>query len=1472
MAEKKKKSCCCTALIITLIVVLVLLITGVTVGLIYANKFLKSNYDMSVNECWQLLKGMKNTKGVVTDEADENDETEMYSEIKKLLFLNENADLKGLVEDVLDDAVNESEEEVPVLTASADDSGNSNSEAELMNKIAELYADGNVDLTRLREYIENDVDVESVYETDFTARIKGNGFAVLLNEVLAKSFEKDSSTAEMASSIKVCQVGFSKNQNECPTAKVIVRIKLRSMLEDEINEALSSANLPGFVKSMILNLFPQETYLIAEVTFSKPATLSLGINNISYGAINKLFAVLSKAEGTDLKAEIDAEIEETVASIRNDMPVLIEILKTVDSDGALSVDAYGIIADALNKDKEDSDKLTGKELVSFVIGALGSDEEKAVRKRIEENSEFGEPDWENVQARKLVTAMSEAFALADSYFVNGTDENGNKILSVDNGTIIGSDKIIGRVYSDAAGNLYYKKSGGKYKTFVSADKQVSTFKRSGFDTYYSTGLHYTSGGKDYTLYKSKDGSVIYGISGSDVQNKNGTYTELTTLYVDLDGNVYSKQNSQGTLIEITKEKLTVNTIFNIVDGDNVDENKILDFIDFASLRQNGISSWLEPVRITEAQLAAMVNEVIDRYLGDDIQKAEPGVAYAGITSENGSDFVTLGITLKISALAPEQSAEMISTLLGDTVYIEVKCDVTLSKAEGAHMPVEIRYNDLNGKYTDDMISTLSKIAGETNLTGELENAAREIRSTIKNLNDTVKIKFVSGAVETDSPAAIILPLITDKTVDEESFVKAVDLLLRSDSSAAVALIENQHSDFSGENWLELGINTLAVNLTEAFILKKDEFLSDDRVNYSLDKIMDIIENDGFELSDIEKYLDYATMKEEGFTSWKSEFVAPDVSVAAIVDRVKDDGFVEFDSAEPEIEYVHVYKKEGREFVSIALSLRLKSLFDDNETFGRILDVLDDKMCVEITVDVTGKADSYIESVLKLNDLTESETDEIFDVISLFDAGFSKAELFGEIETQIRSSLDSIREGINFTFEEGKVVFAAPQEIIYGAIIENPSDDFTATDMTDALTAFAVSSNAYYKENGGFEADTASDAAYLKFWNDTLKEKYFMDTDVNSLFSALTDGGNVYGTLINAIDKTLFAPGGVYAHTVITDADYKAGNAQLAYLFRANSSAMADMFGSDVMKNIEIYDTRVVSADTDVGVKMTITVPSNDVIANMGDVSESVRKMLTSILPEKTAVDLSWVQKGSSVAFTINGMEISDRDKVEKLIESVTGKQLFADGSEISEAAASARDYFEDSFEYGVSDGVGYVKFASFYELVAKNVFAPKSGKDDVSANDVYELMKTLYERPETNGVFDSSLTGYVSSADDVKTISKFVTDKDYGVVGAKETIVVSFTAPEAKLLTTVKYLINLSGDAAKVLPEYVYITFDYDANPVVSATGVDISNSYMTCKFNVSENSNAFIKCLDYLDVDVNAATDKACEQLDSYVMSVMSV
>ena len=281
-------------------------------------------------------------------------------------------------------------------------------------------------------------------------------------------------------------------------------------------------------------------------------------------------------------------------------------------------------------------------------------------------------------------------------------------------------------------------------------------------------------------------------------------------------------------------------------------------------------------------------------------------------------------------------------------------------------------------------------------------------------------------------------------------------------------------------------------------------------------------------------------------------------------------------------------------------------------------------------------------------------------------------------------------------------------------------------------------------------------------------------------------------------------------------------------------------------------------------------PTEDIIAETGSLDDGIKQIIRNILPDKTAIEISWTD-GEDVNVSFMGMNADDMALVSSLTEKLGNVSLFGENSDIDKAASSVKGCFDDNFIVGTEEGKGYVCMPDFYELIRKNVFSPnKPGKEEVSRGDVYALFKTLYERPETNGVFDSTIVGYENKPENVEKISEYVHDDSYTLVGANETLILSLSDPQAKLKATVAYVPDLMGDAKKVLPENLYITLDYDAHPVVNGFSVSIDGSEISAIFNKGENQDSLKRCLSYLGVDVDSAVNTAKVQLDNYIKSML--
>lgn len=1476
MSKPKKKNCfisCMKCCLVTFAIFFVLFVAAGAVGLGFADKFLRENYEIGVWECMGMVTSVldNNEKKAVNDPATEQDNTKFYSELKKTLFLSPNVDLESILTDYILYAVNDATDEGTAYMSSAqssDETQDGDDNGKMLRLIEQLYSDGNVDMTRLRGYLNSDADIDALYDAEFTLGIKGNYFVKLFNTFLQVSMQNDRELEELADHLRLRQFSVSKSGGDIKLTAVM-QIDLRNFVkasaQEQIYETLNGA--PAFLADMIFAMVPQRVFFGADIVLGETDTFNLRINGLQGSEMTRALRLIEKISGEDIDHELYKPFNEMIGTVRNEMPTLIEILESVDDAGMIKLDAYGLIADAMRSESGER-LLEGNELVKFLVGALGSDEQKAIADRIAADSRFGRDDWEEVYAKQLVATMADSFALAKNYFVNGCDENGNKIISVENGMVVGLDKIIGRVYSDAAGNLYYKTSGGRKKLFIGDNKNVSRLPLDGYATFMSTELHYMSGGEDYILYISEDEQTVYGVCGDKVQDKNGTYTELTTLYVDEAGNVYSKQNAENSYIEVSKEQLTADTVMNMLSGDNFNAGDIMKLIDTTVLKTRGARSWLEPVAITDIELAAIVGGMVGDSLPDNLSGESLRVAYAKLDSAAGTDTLIIGVELDVRSLLSSNNMGFAAALIGEKIYIELECDITLGKEQSAYAPVKLRYNDLSDAYTQSMLSVIAKLDSEMNLTGELENAAREIREVLKNLNDVAGIEIQKGKIVLSSPADIIISLLPDSgDMTKEKLVDAITLMFTSDYAVAIDGISALYPEFAGTEWKQTAVNTLVEDVAEAFIMRKEVFLSDDNVNYSFDKISDIIIGGNMTMENFTEYFDIERMTEDGFADWKRSSEISDVQFAAVIDSLKNEYFAQDDLT---FDIIYAGLNGGnRQFVTLGLVCDTASLFGSvSGEFSSLFDAIGDALYLQIKVDVTDGTSDYADCEIILNDMTAAETDKVMGLmIAMYDA----FDLSG-IEGSIRGAVQDLTGAGMLTVEDGKLVVSPAQDIIFDVLVENPAQGFTASNMTDALTAVALSGKRYAAEHNNLIADTSLDSVYARYWDDVLRDKYLVDIGIGELFPVIASGGDIYDTIAPVLRTDEFVDvDGNFIHASVQDSHYAADNACFSWLLRSNVASVTEMFGSDTFAAASIYDAYVKLSNDRPTFGLIVALPTDSIVNSLGSMNDSITGFVSDLLGQTVGVEIEWEYCSGKAEFSLNGMTDSEKTLFDDLVYSLTGQRFFADNDEIEGALLSVSETIDSYFVVTTENGQCFTSLDPLYSLIASVQFPKAEGKPEITETDVYELFRTIYCRPERAGQFDSACLGYESQPTVLEAVSRYVTDDSYSVVGAMQTTAIK-PVPVAKITATICYRPSGLAALSDILPDAMYITLLYDAHPAISGMNVSVEDSTLEARINTATDNTSIDACLEYLGIDINAQIDKAHRQLDNYVTVQMSL
>jgi len=1486
--KKKGRSRCCSCLLTMLIVFTVLFVALIAVGLGIGDKFLKENYDVGVVDCFKIVSGATSSKEskIVTDPATDEDSAMLYDNMRGVLFLNDNVSMEDVISELMGQMAGglEGGEGGGDVNFAEEGGGEEGSDMTL-DFIADLYKEENVDYAKMRALIEGSVDIDDVYDQQYVLSIRGNSLVGPVNQIIntAITATGDPTVSSLAGGIALRQLTFSK-RGEAPVVTLVIQLNLRDMMKgmvDQMKAELVAQGVPEAAISFVVNMIPKKMFISADVVFSTPSEVSVRLNAMDDATMKTAFAFISKLAGEDIEASISGALTQTIDEMIATTPAVVEMLANQDN-GAIKLDVYGLIADMLNDSQSESEgeNLTGKDLVCFISGVIGSEAETAIANRMADDSRYADTDWQKTNADALVSAMADSFSLAKTYFVNGTDENGDKIVSVENGKVEGIENMFGRVYVDASGSLYYKREGGAFKKFINTETNaVSAYPVSGYEAFYSEKLHYTANDKDYTLYRNADNTAIYGVSeDGSVMNKNGTYTELTTLYVDAEGNVFGAQNSDNTLIECKKEKLDVDSIMSIVNSENLEIGDILQYVDLSALKINGVGAWNKPIVITDIQLAALAEEMLAGMLEGELASLDPKIKYAALTEEDGHDLITVGISISTAELLA--SVGEIGSLIGETIYVEVKCDVTLDIPEGEYKPTKVLYNDLSQDYTDKVLGIIAKLMPEANLSGTLESVGTSVRDVIKQLNENMPLEIENGQVKLAAPLSIIKPMLLgeDSTVTDEQFVTSINDLLHSDGEVAVAYAHSTNSDYDADDWRQANVNSFVVNTTGNFGLKADSFKEDGSENYSVSKVMDIIGEEEFGIGSVLDDLDYDKLKSEGFACWKNSVTITDAQLAAVISDMKDDLAADLKDAGIEIEYAHVSVEGGKSFITVGVTANTASLIGGNG-LDDFMSVIGDTLYAQLKVDVTVGATEYAESELILNDMTKAQTDGLITLIEAIDESIDLSTTFESVETTLRDVINSINGTLEITFADGKLMLGTPEDLIYDVLFEG-KDSYSAAQMTEALTLLAV--------NGDYAGSlTVPTEDYSDFWNGVLREKYFVSSlDINGLFNSLTAGVDLYSTVKGDFvalkaNRGFVDSNNLYRHRTLEDASFKANAAQFTWLFRSNvDTVISDLVGGNEMfSDLEFVTVAPVKNGSDHGVNMVLRLPTGAVLSESG-VNGDNQALVKNLLGEYVSIELTWYGSSEDAIFEFNGMSADETLKFNRFVYELTGMNLFdstVDGYEdsaVNKAYKEVRKYFDDYFTVGSDGSNAYVTMDNLYELMADKAFPEKAGKAKLTAEDVLKVMQNLYELPENNaGSFDVSKLGaysYVSNATHVSDLSAYVNGSgthSYVVVGALENI--NVPAKTADVYLTVKYSLNFGGDASDILPDHVYITMHSAAAPVISAGGLDLKlTTTVVYNHEASSDELAMNKALDYYGIDIDAAVEQQEAQVKNYLLT----
>lgn len=403
---KKKRSCCCTCFLVVFIISLTVLIGGTIGGCIFLNSYTKKHFDMSLGECFGVVRSLYGAKDkkMVTNPYNDADLDGFNTQIKRQLFLKDSAELDvvAAVREMLADTGKTDESETPLENAlyrsepsaegESDTAAGQDSSAKLLDFLAGLVTEENLDRERLKNYSDETYG-------EFCLQIKDKELAAFMNAVLQVMAQESDDLREMLEQVGAThldqvaalrQITFTtenrtyitesgeRSTDLKPVAMAYMTLQLRV---DEVIDCSMKKHIPnGFLSTLAAwgakVLLPNDLYITAGFGLDANVGVQLRVNKINTDA--KIASAYKLVRGVSSMTGSEFDLESYLTEIATDKiaPAVDKIGSAADystmSEHTLVVDTYDAIAGLVDKN-EGEEKLTGRQLIGAVSALTASD-------------------------------------------------------------------------------------------------------------------------------------------------------------------------------------------------------------------------------------------------------------------------------------------------------------------------------------------------------------------------------------------------------------------------------------------------------------------------------------------------------------------------------------------------------------------------------------------------------------------------------------------------------------------------------------------------------------------------------------------------------------------------------------------------------------------------------------------------------------------------------------------------------------------------------------------------------------------------------------------------------------------------------------------------------------------------------------------------------------------------------------------
>lgn len=431
--KRKKRSKCCTCCLAFLTVCLVLVAAIFGVGWYFGDKYAKEYLGLSLGDTFGVLNGFYWTKDddVVTNPYNKKDLDAFYGEIKENLLLKTDAeiDFDDAIKSALDSYLGDSGSKTATSDGStpdgsgdsgSGDSGGNSGEADgkkdimsiLIDMVAEVFTNENIDKVRLAEYSEdNDEYIFELRDKQLAAFVN-----LILKEVLDGGIdigipEEISKYVKLADVVSLKQIRF-KVQSRSDEQGVEYKVAACDLtvwigLQQAAGQALTgiveqqgfgwAGGLARWLGNVIL---PKNIYATVTVPLEDGATPAVRVNNMNAQKSANLYKIVDGVCANVMKNDMtmDSLLGKVTDAVEPFLEKTAGLLDFTDAGkGNIKIDLIGALADMMNDD-EATDPLMKADFMYMLQAVLTSDPDS----RLHDLEPYLYKDWYEGAGGKLV--------------------------------------------------------------------------------------------------------------------------------------------------------------------------------------------------------------------------------------------------------------------------------------------------------------------------------------------------------------------------------------------------------------------------------------------------------------------------------------------------------------------------------------------------------------------------------------------------------------------------------------------------------------------------------------------------------------------------------------------------------------------------------------------------------------------------------------------------------------------------------------------------------------------------------------------------------------------------------------------------------------------------------------------------------------------------------------------------------------